>query len=166
MQQMQIPVLPVKYIAKTSVAWRKVHARWNFFKFTVLHNRFSMGTKSLNHDACSTSVSICASTWAEIFIILYCSIQFHFSVSAYYFLTVSNATLMLTLKGSDDGIWHSGLQGFWTLSIVRYSKKQKNTMFRKLDLFPFSCEEAGDTYSVGPIRKFDRGSLFLMSPTE
>jgi hypothetical protein len=24
-----------------------------------------------------------------------------------------------TLKGSDDGIWHSGLLGFWTLSIVR-----------------------------------------------
>jgi hypothetical protein len=27
---------------------------------------------------------------------------------------------------------------FWTLSIVQYSKKLENTMFRKLDLFPSS----------------------------
>jgi hypothetical protein len=39
----------------------------------------------------------------------------------------------------------SGLLGFWTLSSVRYSKKQKNTTFRKLDLFPSSGEGAGDT---------------------
>jgi hypothetical protein len=31
-----------------------------------------------------------------------------------------------------------GLPGFWTLSIIQYSKKQKNTTFRKLDLFPSS----------------------------
>jgi hypothetical protein len=32
------------------------------------------------------------------------------------------------------------------LSIVRYSKKQKNRTFRKLDLFTSSGEEAGDIY--------------------
>jgi hypothetical protein len=37
--------------------------------------------------------------------------------------------------------------------IIRYSKKQKNTTFWKLDLFSPSGEGAGDTYSVGPIRK-------------
>jgi hypothetical protein len=29
----------------------------------------------------------------------------------------------------------------------------KNTPFRKLDLFPFSGEEMGDTYSLGSVRK-------------
>jgi hypothetical protein len=29
----------------------------------------------------------------------------------------------LILKGSGDGVQHSGLLGFWTLSIVRYSKE-------------------------------------------
>jgi hypothetical protein len=32
-------------------------------------------------------------------------------------------------------------------------EKLKNTMFRKLDLFPFSGEWGGDTYSVGSLRK-------------
>jgi hypothetical protein len=45
------------------------------------------------------------------------------------------------------------LLGFCTSSIVRYSKKQKSTTFRKLDLFPSSGEGAGDTNSVGPVRK-------------
>jgi hypothetical protein len=45
----------------------------------------------------------------------------------------------------------SGLLGFWTLSIVRYSKKQ-NTTSRKLNLFPSSGEGAGDTCSVGPVK--------------
>jgi hypothetical protein len=43
------------------------------------------------------------------------------------------------LKGSDDGLY-SGLLGFWTLSIVRYSKKAKKTTFRKLDVLPSSGE--------------------------
>jgi hypothetical protein len=30
--------------------------------------------------------------------------------------------------------------GFWTLSIVRNSKQLGNSMYRKLDLFPSSCE--------------------------
>jgi hypothetical protein len=41
-------------------------------------------------------------------------------------------------KGSDDGVCHSELLGFWTLSIIRYSKKRENTTFRNLDLFPSS----------------------------
>jgi hypothetical protein len=36
--------------------------------------------------------------------------------------------------GSDDGVQHSELIGFWPLSIVRYSKKLENTAFRKLDI--------------------------------
>jgi hypothetical protein len=45
----------------------------------------------------------------------------------------------------------SELLGFWTLSIVRYSKNYK-TMFRKLDVFPPSGDR-GDIYSVGSLRK-------------
>jgi hypothetical protein len=38
--------------------------------------------------------------------------------------------------------FQSELLGFWTLSIVQYSKKLDNTMFWKLDLFPSSGEQA------------------------
>jgi hypothetical protein len=41
--------------------------------------------------------------------------------------------------------------GFWTFSIVRYSNKTENTMFRELDLF-LSSGEMGDTYSAGSLR--------------
>jgi hypothetical protein len=34
-------------------------------------------------------------------------------------------------------VYNTELLGFWTFSIVRYSRKQKKT-FRKLDLFPSS----------------------------
>jgi hypothetical protein len=47
----------------------------------------------------------------------------------------------------------SELLGFWTFSIVRYSRKLENTTFRKLNLFPSSGEKGGYTYSVGPLRK-------------
>ena len=56
-------------------------------------------------------------------------------------------------------ILYSELLGFWTLSIVQYSKKAKNTTFRKLDLLRSSGEAkegegGGDrTYSVGPLTK-------------
>jgi hypothetical protein len=39
---------------------------------------------------------------------------------------------------------------FWTLSIVRYSKKLESTMFGKMDLFPSSAERE-DTYPVGSL---------------
>jgi hypothetical protein len=42
-------------------------------------------------------------------------------------------------------IYHSELLSFWTLSIVQYSKKLKNTTFRKLDLFPSSGEGEKNT---------------------
>jgi hypothetical protein len=48
------------------------------------------------------------------------------------------------------------IQDYWVFGLCPSSgilKKQKNTTFRKLDLFPSSGEGAGDTYSVGPIRK-------------
>jgi hypothetical protein len=47
-------------------------------------------------------------------------------------------------------------QDYWVFGLCPSSgilKTQKNTMFRKLDLFPFSGEGTGDTYSVGPLRK-------------
>jgi hypothetical protein len=47
---------------------------------------------------------------------------------------------MLLLKCSADGVKHSGLLFFFTLSIVRYSKKLENTAFHKMDLFPSSGE--------------------------
>jgi hypothetical protein len=55
-------------------------------------------------------------------------------------------------KGSNDGVLHTELLGFWRfpLSGVLGSK---NTTFRKLDLFLFSGEGGEDTYSVGPLRK-------------
>jgi hypothetical protein len=56
---------------------------------------------------------------------------------------------------------YSGLLGFSTLSIVQYSKKQKNTTFRKLDPFPSLGEEAGHTYSVRPIRKSSSSVLLF-----
>jgi hypothetical protein len=48
---------------------------------------------------------------------------------------------------------HSGLLGFWTLSIVRHSKNTEEHNVSELDLFPSSDEGTGDTYSVGPLRK-------------
>jgi hypothetical protein len=43
---------------------------------------------------------------------------------------------------------HSELIGFWTLSIVWYSKKLENTTFRKLDLFPSSGQGEGGWFLV------------------
>jgi hypothetical protein len=71
--------------------------------------------------------------------------QHKYNIQKRYILSTLQTGACYTLKGSDDGVWHSGLMGFWTLSIIRYSKKQKNTTFWKLDLFPFSGEKAGDT---------------------
>jgi hypothetical protein len=46
------------------------------------------------------------------------------------------------------------IQDYWVLVFVhRPVLKKQNTTFRKLDLFPSSGEGAGDTYSVGPVRK-------------
>jgi hypothetical protein len=54
---------------------------------------------------------------------------------------------------------HKDLKGFWTLSIVRYSKRLEKTMFRKLDPFPVSGDGRGDTNSVGSLRKRKPQSL-------
>jgi hypothetical protein len=45
-----------------------------------------------------------------------------------------------------------GLLGFWTLSIVWYSRKLVNTRFEKLDML-LSSGEGGDTYSAGSLEK-------------
>jgi hypothetical protein len=39
-----------------------------------------------------------------------------------WLVTRTNMQLLMNLKGSDDGVWHSELPGFWTLSIVLNSK--------------------------------------------
>jgi hypothetical protein len=57
--------------------------------------------------------------------------------------------------GSDDGVYHSELLDFWTLSIVRYSKKLENTTFRKLDLFPSSGEVWETPTQLGPLERAD-----------
>jgi hypothetical protein len=44
----------------------------------------------------------------------------------------------------------SELLGFWTSSIVQYSKKLENRMFWKLDLFPPS-DEAETPTVLGPL---------------
>jgi hypothetical protein len=54
--------------------------------------------------------------------------------------------------GSDDGVQHAELLSFWTLSIVQYSKKLKNTTFRKLDLFP-SSGRGGTPNQLGPLER-------------
>jgi hypothetical protein len=55
--------------------------------------------------------------------------------------------------GSDDGVKHSELPSFWTLSIVQYSKKFKNTTFRKLDLFPSPGQGGKTPCQLGPLEK-------------
>jgi hypothetical protein len=48
------------------------------------------------------------------------------------------------------------LKDYWVFGLCPSSgilKKQKNPTFRKLDVFPSSGKGAGDTYSVGPVRK-------------
>jgi hypothetical protein len=66
-------------------------------------------------------------------------------------------------------ILYSELLGFWTLSIVQYSKKAKNTTFRKLDLLRSSGEakegEGGvrEPTQLGPLQ---RASLNLKGPNE
>jgi hypothetical protein len=47
----------------------------------------------------------------------------------------------------------SGLLGFWTLSIVLYSKQRKRQSFWNTDLFPSSDEGVGDTYSLWSVKK-------------
>jgi hypothetical protein len=49
------------------------------------------------------------------------------------------------------GVKHSELLGFWTLSILGYSKDREHN-FWKLDLFLFSGV-GEDTYTVGSLRK-------------
>jgi hypothetical protein len=59
-------------------------------------------------------------------------------------------------------IWLSGAQDYWVFGLCPSSgilKTQKNTTFRKLDLFPSSGEGTGDTYSVGPVTPNNRLSM-------
>jgi hypothetical protein len=47
----------------------------------------------------------------------------------------------------------SGLLGFWTLSIVRYSKNTEEHNVSETGSVSLLGEGTGDTYSVGPVRK-------------
>jgi hypothetical protein len=42
---------------------------------------------------------------------------------------------------------------YWVFGLCPSFGILKNTTFQKLDLFPSSAEEVGDTYSVGSVRK-------------
>jgi hypothetical protein len=57
------------------------------------------------------------------------------------------------LMGSDDGVYHSELLSFWTLSMVHYSKKLENTTFRKLNLFPSSGRGGGAPSQLGRLER-------------
>jgi hypothetical protein len=61
--------------------------------------------------------------------------------------------------GSDDGVQHSELLSFWTLSIVQYSKKLKSTTFRKLDLFPSSGHRGKTPNQLGPLERANLNHL-------
>jgi hypothetical protein len=54
------------------------------------------------------------------------------------------------LKGSDDGVQHSGILGFWTLSIVRYSKEHNVSEAVSVSVLRLGV---GDTYFVDYIRR-------------
>jgi hypothetical protein len=68
----------------------------------------------------------------------------------YYGATFQTAVFLPSSRtGRDD-------QDYWVFGLSPSSdilKKQKNTTFWKLYLFPSSGEGAGDTYSVEPVRK-------------
>jgi hypothetical protein len=55
--------------------------------------------------------------------------------------------------GSDDGVQHSELLSFWTLSIVQYSKKLENTTFRKLDVSVLRSGGERTPCQLGPLER-------------
>ena len=56
--------------------------------------------------------------------------------------------ILATLQVSDDGTLNLGFTGFWTQSIILYS--QRNTTFRKFDLFSSLGVEMGVSRSAEP----------------
>jgi hypothetical protein len=77
----------VANVSVISTALRKVHVGHNLFSlsswfFTVV---FSMGTESLNCDASSTYVPLCASTCTKIFILSLVN-DFHFPLLSIFHL--------------------------------------------------------------------------------
>jgi hypothetical protein len=54
------------------------------------------------------------------------------------------------LKGSGDGVQHLNC---WSFGLCPLSGTVKNTLFWKLDLFPYSGQGLAGTYSVGSIEK-------------
>jgi hypothetical protein len=78
MQQVQIPVLAVVNVPMISTAWRKVHNGHNLFQFLrgfLWECYVWVETESLNRNASSTRVPICAPTCAKIFILLFLMIH-------------------------------------------------------------------------------------------
>jgi hypothetical protein len=55
-------------------------------------------------------------------------------------------------KRNEKNVQNSELLGFWTLSIVRYSKELEKTAFGKLDLFPSSGGGERPTL-LGPLER-------------
>jgi hypothetical protein len=50
-------------------------------------------------------------------------------------------------------VYNTELLGFWTLSIVRYSRKIGDTTFRKLDLFPSSGKGGKTPTQLSPLER-------------
>jgi hypothetical protein len=70
--------------------------------------------------------------------------------------------LTLSRVVTDESDKENEIQDYWVFGLCPSSgilKKQKNTTFRKLDLFPSLGEGAGDSYSVGLVRKSEPQSL-------
>jgi hypothetical protein len=69
---------------------------------------------------------------------------------------------IIFLKGSDDGVYHSELLGFffWTSSIVRYSRNQKTERFGNCYMFPSPGERRKTPTQLGPL---ERPNLNLVS---
>jgi hypothetical protein len=56
-------------------------------------------------------------------------------------------------------VYNTELLGFWTFSIIRYSRTQKARRFGNWICFRLQVKEGEDIYSVGPLRKSQFQSL-------
>jgi hypothetical protein len=79
----------------------------------------------------------------------------HFARSYNYAYIVYKHMILYILNGSDDGVSHSELLGFWTLPIFRYSWNWKTRRFGTWICFLPEVRvcEAEHTYSVRSLRQ-------------
>jgi hypothetical protein len=87
-------------------------------------------SKSSLPRSCTTLFRLFAFTWLGFWI--HCKFASFLRCNNFdpYYLDSLQLKFWCNLKGSDDGVWHSELLGFCTLSIVQNSKFQKTQCFR------------------------------------